>query len=195
MADEAKPSWMNWLALTTVLFSTMAAVSSFKAGGYSTRAVKATIDASIATTEASNSWSYYQAKSIKQSVHEIALGNLERDLARAPAGSSEADSLKEKLAAEKAEISRYKEEKDDIMKKAKAKEDEIKAFNTARADNEKRGGPFNIAILYLQLAIMLSAIAALLKKWPLWAAGGVFGLVGAGYFAHGFGLFAWLLGL
>ena len=151
MADEAKPSWMNWLALTTVLFSTMAAVSSFKAGGFSTRSVKATIDAGIATTEASNKWSHYQSKSIKQSVHEIALGNLERDAEHAAKGSPEVAELQAKIEAEKTEISRYKKEKDDIMNEAKAIEAKVKDFNAARADNERRGGPFNMAILYLHI--------------------------------------------
>jgi hypothetical protein len=251
MADDKKPSWTNWLALTTVFFSTMAAVSSFKAGGKSTSAVKATIDASIATTEASNKWSYYQAKSIKQGVREIALGNAEANLERACSGSAEAadlsrqvivkqkeamaakaekdalvkkdkaadtaavdarlaavqkevDTIKaqskvanagmvmelsEKVAREQLEIARYDKEKSDIMAEAKKVEDKIAGYNAARKDNEKRGGPFNMAILYLQLAIMLSAIAALLKKWPLWATGCVFGLAGAVYFLNGFFLF------
>jgi hypothetical protein len=251
MADDAKPSWTNWLALTTVFFSTMAAVSSFKAGGYSTRAVKATIDASIATTEASNRWSHYQSKSIKQSVREVALDNAVGNLDRACSGSPDAaalskqvivkqkevmaakaeksallktdkaadtatvdaklaavqkeiDTLKaqskaanpevvielsEKVAREQLEIGRYDKEKSDIMAEAKKVEDKIAGYNAARKDNEKRGGPFNMAILYLQLAIMLSAIGALLKKWPMWAVGCVFGVAGAIYFLNGFFLF------
>jgi hypothetical protein len=251
MADDSKPSWTNWLALTTVFFSTMAAVSSFKAGGKSTSAGKATSDASIATTEASNRWSHYQSKSIKQSVREVALDNDEANLERACAGSPEAtelskqaiakqkeimaakaeksallkndkaadttavdaklaavrkevDAIKaqskvanpgtiielsEKVAREQLEIARYDKEKSDIMAEAKKVEEKIAGYNAARKDNEKRGAPFSMAILYLQLAIMLSAIAALLKKWPLWAVGCVFGVAGAIYFLNGFYLF------
>ena len=93
------------------------------------------------------------------------------------------------MAREQLEIARYDKEKNDIMAEAKKVEDKIAGYNASRKDNERRGGPFNMAILYLQLAIMLSAIAALLKKWPLWAVGSVFGLVGAIYFLNGFFLF------
>jgi len=44
-------------------------------------------------------------------------------------------------------------------------------------------------VIYLQLAILLSSIAALLKKKPVWVFGLVCGAVGVVFFANGFYLF------
>ena len=71
MADEKKPEdkkdpWLNYLALTTVIFAVCATLSTFKGGGYSTRSV-------ISQAQASDQWAYYQAKSGKQNLSELAL--------------------------------------------------------------------------------------------------------------------------
>ena len=46
-----------------------------------------------------------------------------------------------------------------------------------------------MAVIFLQIAILLSSIAALLKKKPLWLAGLVVGAVGVVHFVNGFYLF------
>ncbi len=39
MAEEKKEPWLNYLALTTVILAVCATLSTFKAGGFSTRSV------------------------------------------------------------------------------------------------------------------------------------------------------------
>ena len=39
MAEEKKETWLNYLALTTVIFAVCATLSTFKGGGFSTRSV------------------------------------------------------------------------------------------------------------------------------------------------------------
>jgi len=39
MAEEKKEPWLNYLALTTVIFAVCATLSTFKGGGFSTRSV------------------------------------------------------------------------------------------------------------------------------------------------------------
>ena len=58
MADEPREKWLNWLALTTLIFSAAATLASFKGGGYSGTAM-------MEQNMASDKWAYYQAKSIK----------------------------------------------------------------------------------------------------------------------------------
>ena len=64
MADDTKAAWLNWLAITTIIFSACATLSTFKGGGYSTKAV-------LAQSTASDQWAYYQAKSVKQHTCEL----------------------------------------------------------------------------------------------------------------------------
>ena len=64
MADEKKEKWLNWLALTTLIFSAAATLGSSKAGGYSSKSMGEQI-------KASDQWAFYQAKSIKQHTFEL----------------------------------------------------------------------------------------------------------------------------
>ena len=64
MTEEKKERWLNYLALTTVILAVCATLASFKGGGYSTRSV-------LSQTQASDQWSFYQAKSIKGNLYEV----------------------------------------------------------------------------------------------------------------------------
>ena len=73
MAEEKKEPWLNYLALTTVIFAVCATLSTLKGGGFSTRAV-------MSQSQASDQWSYFQAKSIKGYLYELQKEKLELDL-------------------------------------------------------------------------------------------------------------------
>src|SRR5512135_1824192 len=73
MAEEKKEPWLNYLALTTVIFAVCATLSTLKGGGFSTRSV-------ISQAQASDQWAYYQAKSIKGYVYELQKDKLDLDL-------------------------------------------------------------------------------------------------------------------
>jgi hypothetical protein len=172
MAEEKKETWLNWLAITTILFSASATLSTFKGGGYSTKAV-------LAQSLASDTWNLYQAKSLKQHSYELQHDLLELEAKRP--GIPQAD-VTAKMAAYEKEIARYKEEKIDQKTKAEGLE-------TERKDYQLHGGKFGLAVMFLQVAIMLSALAGLLKKKPLWIVGILFGLAGLVCFVNGFYLF------
>ena len=76
MAEEKKETWLNYLALTTVIFAVCATLSTFKGGGYSTRSV-------MSQSQASDQWAFFQAKSIKAYMYQMQKENLELKL---PAG-------------------------------------------------------------------------------------------------------------
>jgi hypothetical protein len=44
-------------------------------------------------------------------------------------------------------------------------------------------------VIFFQIAILLSSIAALMKKKPVWVLGLITGAIGIVYFANGFWLF------
>jgi hypothetical protein len=169
VSDEKKEPWLNWLALTTVLLAVCATLSTFKGGSYSTRAV-------LSQTRAANQWSYYQAKSIKGYLYEVQKEELELEPPADPAARARAASTAARYAER---LDRYEREKAEISAEAKH-------FEAVRDDAVKHSQTFGLAVIYLQVAILLSSIAALLRKRPLWYVGLVSGSVGVWYFANGF---------
>ena len=79
-------------------------------------------------------------------------------------------------------IEKYTAEKTKIEKDAKELE------NT-RDVAKNHSQQFGMAVIFLQIAILLSSIAALLKKKPVWLIGLLSGCVGIFYFVNGFMLF------
>lgn len=177
MAEEKKEPWLNYLALTTVILAVCATLSTFKGGGFSTRSV-------MSQSQASDQWAYYQAKGIKSYLYEMQLEKLEleqRGLSPAtPPDLREA--YAERIADYRKKVQKYEEEKAEIQRQAKRLE-------IARDDAQTHSKTFGLAVINLQIAILLSSIAALLKKRPVWYAGLAAGVVGLVYFADGFLLF------
>ena len=177
MADEKKEPWLNYLALTTVILAVCATLSTFKGGGFSTRSV-------LSQTQASDQWAYYQAKSIKGYLYELQKERLELDLKllgpKAPALLIE--EYQKKIEGYAKNIKRYNDEKAQIEKDARK-------FETIKDDATIHAQTFGMAVIFLQISILLSSIAALMKKKPVWVLGLITGAVGLLYFANGFFLF------
>jgi hypothetical protein len=177
MTEEKKEKWLNFLATTTVIFAVCATLSTFKGAGYSTKSV-------LSQTKAADQWAFYQAKSIKGYLYENQMESMELELKRNKGSMSPSlvAEYEKKISFYKQKIVKYSEEKADISKEAKKLEAE-------RDDAQKHVGLFGIAVIFLQIAILLSSIAALLKKKPVWLAGCACGVIGIVYFANGFLLF------
>lgn len=173
MAEDKKEPWLNWLALTTVILAVCATFSTFKGGGYSTKSV-------LSQTQASDQWAYYQAKSIKGYLYEIQRDKLALETKNAGGNLTEADKANYKKLADEygSKIERYEKEKAEISATAKQ-------FEEARNDAQSHSKTFGMAIIFLQLAILLSSIAALLKKKYVWVTGICLGAVGIYYFVLG----------
>ncbi len=177
MAEDRKEPWLNYLALTTVILAVCATLSTFKGGSYSTRSV-------LSQTMAADQWAFYQAKSLKGYLYEIQKEDLEFNLQEngeslSPAGQ---DAIRKRIATSAGRIAKYDAEKAEIQKEAKKLE-------TVRDDAQRHSKIFGIAVIFLQIAILLSSVAALMKKKPLWYLGLVLGLGGVIYFIDGFLLF------
>ncbi|HEY5975302.1 MAG TPA: DUF4337 domain-containing protein [Geobacteraceae bacterium] len=174
MAEDRKEPWLNWLALTTVILAVCATLSTFKGGGYSTRSV-------MSQTQASDQWAFYQAKSIKGYIYEMQKDKLElelkgmRDIAR----HRLADEYASKIDGYSKKIDKYEEEKSRIEKEAKR-------YEAVRDDAQRHSQTFGIAVIYLQIAILLSSIAALIKHKLIWVLGVGVGMVGIVFFFNGF---------
>jgi len=174
MAEEKKEPWLSYLALTTVIFAVCATLSTLKGGGFSTRSV-------MSQSQASDQWSYYQAKSIKGYLYELQKEKLELDSKAMKGGALKAD-YEKRIATYGEKIRRYDDEKKEIMKKA----GELEA---RRDESQKHSGAFGLAAMFLQIAILLSSIAALMKQKYFWFFGMGAGCFGLLYFFNGFFLF------
>ncbi len=177
MAEEKKEPWLNYLALTTVVFAVCATLSTLKGGGYGSKAM-------LSQAQASDQWAYYQAKSVKGYVYDLQKEKFEMDAKAVKPGMSRTlgAEYQKKIDAYGDKVRKYEEEKADIMKKAQALE-------TTRDEAQKHAGAFGLAAMFLQIAILLSSIAALMKKKYFWYLGIASGVIGVGYFFNGFFLF------
>lgn len=176
MADEKKEPWLNYLALTTIIFAVCATLSTFKGGGYSTRSV-------MSQAQASDQWAFFQAKSIKENLYEVQKESLELNMKNMdPKNEAIIGEYQKKIAVYTSKLEKYEGEKKEIKEKAETLErtrDEAKQHSTI----------FGQAIIYLQIAILMSSVAALLKIRPVWYVGLCSGLAGLVYFVDGFYLF------
>ena len=177
MADDKKEKWLNWLALTTLIFSAAATLGSSKAGGYSGKAMSEQI-------LASDQWAFYQAKSIKSYIYEIQKQQMELRM-QADRGLSSgplADRYKAIMSDYDKQIKRYDVEKAEI----KAVADNLAK---SKENAQQRAGNFGYALIFLQISIMLSSVSALTKKKPLFFIGLALSLGWAFFFLDAFWLF------
>lgn len=177
MAEEKKEAWLNYLALTTVIFAVFATLSTFKGGGFSTKSV-------ISQAQASDEWAYFQAKSIKSYIYQVQVEKLELDLMELQPNTIQklTTVYTNKIAEYNKKIEKYEKEKSEAQVKAKQLEIE-------RDEAQIHSRAFGMAVIYLQIAILLSSIAGLLKKKIVWFGGFLAGLIGLLYFADGFLVF------
>jgi hypothetical protein len=164
------------LALTTIIFAVAATLSTFKGGGYSTRSM-------LSQEQASNKWAYYQSKSLKLYLYETQKDVLELDTKRMKKEDAPAlEAYQKKIAEYEKSTKRYDKEKADIKKDAEH-------FEVLRDDAQTHSQAFGMAVIFLQISILLSSIAALIKRKYLWIIGIGVGAVGLVYFINGFLLF------
>jgi hypothetical protein len=178
MADEKKEKWLNYLALSTVIFAVCATLSTFRGGGYGSKAL-------LNQTKASDQWSLFQSKSIKSYIFESQRDNLELQkeiVAKGPKAAEDMAHYDKRIDVYDQKLKKYEDEKAEISAKAKGYEKDV-------IDCQKHGAKFGIAVIFLQVTILLSSIAGLMKKRMVWYFSMVIGIIGIVFFVDGFFLF------
>lgn len=154
MADQ-KEKWQGWLALSTAIMAVLAALTTLYMGKFSSRAI-------LAQGQESNQWAYYQAKSIKGHSFEISRKTLELQYLTQKGLSPEAAAEYRKTIQKYGEeITRYEREKKELKDKAEG-------IAKVKLKAQDMGGNFAYALIFLQIALMLSSIASLTKRHYLW---------------------------
>jgi len=173
-ADKEKAKWLNYLSITTILIALCATLSTYMGGNHSSQSMQSQI-------QASDQWAFFQSKSIKEYLYEVQTDNLQTQLLTVQPGSA-SDSIKKHISEYTHNIDKYKTEKEQISKEAKRLE-------AIRDDSQKHGNAFGLAVVFLEVSILLSSIAALIKIKPIWYLSMLPGLIGIVCFLNGFLLF------
>ncbi|CDS54824.1 Probable transmembrane protein [Polaromonas sp. CG9_12] len=155
------------IAVVTAIIATVGALFSYQGGATQANAGLYKNTAAIKKTEAANQWSFFQAKSTKQSLTEFA-----RDLAP-----------DDKKVAYQSRIDRYETEKNAIKLSAEKLEAEAIAWDHSSDEQLHQHHRWAQATTVLQVSIALAAIALLTRK--KWLEYGMFALAGVGLLLGG----------
>jgi hypothetical protein len=158
------------IAVMTAVLATVGALFGYQAGDTQNNAALFKNNAAIKKTEASNQWNYYQAKSSKQNLSELALTLPGID--------------QEKY---KTEVERYKKEKGDIKAEAEKLEAVSLDWDKKSDGQMHQHHRWAQAMTAEQIAISLAAITLLTRK--KWLEYGAYGVAGVGM---ALGVMAWL---
>lgn len=157
----------NQIALFTAIIATVGALFGYMGGATQANAGLYKNNAAIKKTEASNQWNFFQAKSTKQSLAELA-----RDLAP-----------EDKKPTYQAKVERYEKEKGEIKAVADKLEAEATEWDHQSDEQMHQHHRWAQSTTVLQVSIALAAIALLTKKkwleYAMFAAGGLGLAVGA----------------
>jgi hypothetical protein len=157
-----KDRFSGQIAVMTAILATVGALFSYMGGATQANAGLYKNNAAIKKTEASNQWNYYQAKSGKQNLAELAIALVPDD--RKPAYQKE--------------VERYKAEKAEIKVDADKLEAQAKDWDRQSDEQMHLHHRWAQATTALQISIALAAIALLTRrKWLEW---GMFGVAGLG---------------
>lgn len=159
------------IAVMTAILSTIGAVFAYAGGSLQTDAMLLKNEALLKKAEADDQWAYYQSKSTKQALAELASKLTTGDAA----------------AGYVAAVQRYDQEKKDIQDKAKALDDESKRLNEDSANHIRPHERLSQAMTAMQISIALASVAALTRR--KWLVGLSMGAAVAGI---GLGASVWL---
>ena len=157
-----KDGFSGQIAVATAVIATVGALFSYMGGATQANAGLFKNNAAIKKTEASNQWNYYQAKSGKQNLSELAIAIVPD----------------ERKGQYKDEVERYKKEKAEIKLAAEKLEANATAWDKQSDEQMHQHHRWAQATTALQVSIAMAAMALLTRrKWLEW---GMYGLASIG---------------
>jgi hypothetical protein len=163
-------SFLKQIAMSTTVLAAVAAIAALQAGATVNEALALKTDATRLQAQASDQWTYYQAKGIKAVVAEASETSWTATGAVPP-----------KQYAEKKK--RYEDEQKEISEKAKKLEEERDEKSKEADELLHRHHGFAYAVTLFQVAIALGALAALTRIRLVWYGSMALGLGGLVLFA------------
>jgi len=177
--DEAREEeredrkFLRRISVSTALIAVLAAVAALQAGGTINEALLEKNEAMAVRNEAFDLWAQYQAKGIRSAMLKQEKQTL-ISLDRVPQASLDQD------------IARYQKEQDEIAADARRREDGARRHSEEAEHFTHRHHRYASSVALMQVAVALSAIAALSKNRSLWGLSLLVAVCGAALFADGF---------
>lgn len=175
---EAEPhpdhdKFRNRAALLIAVVAAVLAIGGLGGGNATDEMISANI-------HASDTWAFFQAKNVRQTSYQIAADDLRRQLASGGMTAQARAAAEKSLAAYDAKIARYDDEPDpehpDDPTAGEGKKQlmaRAAAYEASREKAEAQDGNFDLAEVFLQLAIVLGSVAILaLNRRVLYASAG-----------------------
>ena len=151
----------------------------------------ATDDMIISNIRASDTWAFYQAKNVRQTMYEIEVADLESRLPLETGADRAA--LEARIAEYQATVARYDDEPDpeapaDPMRGEGKKQlmAQAEAFEAARDVAVAKDDNFDLAEVALQLALVLGSVAILAGNRAILAVSALLGALGVLLTLNGF---------
>ncbi|HEX6377200.1 MAG TPA: DUF4337 domain-containing protein [Allosphingosinicella sp.] len=163
--NEAAESFRNRAALLIAVLAAVLAVGGLGGGN-------ATDDMVASNIKASDTWAFYQAKNVRQTMYELEAEKLKAALAAGGVTPAERASAEARLKEYEATIARYNSEPDpNDPAKGEGKKElsaQAKAHEAAFEEASARDNNFDLAEVALQLALVLGSVAILaVNRWIL----------------------------
>jgi len=157
-AEHARERWVSYVALSSALIAVFAAITALLAGHHSNEAM-------IEQIQASDKWSYYQAKGIKSAILSSRIEVLQS------LGKEVAEKDKEK-------VDEYRKEQEEISTEAHERE-------SASHEHLRHHQILAKAVTMFQIAIAIAAISVLMKRRRFWFLSLAFSALGIVFFVLG----------
>lgn len=157
-AERSTRGLAQKVALMTAILATLGALISYKSGSAQTEAMFLKNESILKQAEASDQWSFYQAKSMKGHIAE------------ATADTASTPEIRDKYKAQKAKLDK---EKLQIQAKAETLEAESRKLSAQSDATLRPHERLALAMTFVQIAVALAAITVLTRRtWLLWASVG-----------------------
>lgn len=185
--NQAAESFRNRTALMIAIMAAVLAVGGLGGGN-------ATDDMIENNIKASDTWAFYQAKNVRQTMYEIEVEMLKATLASGKVTAAERASAEARLRDYEATVARYDSEPDpNDPSRGEGKRElsaQAKSYESAFDLAARRDDNFDFAEVLLQLALVLGSVAILAVNRWIAITSAILGAVGALLTLNGFFLLA-----
>jgi hypothetical protein len=167
---HARHAWLTWLSLSTAIIAVLAAIAALESGSYANDAMLEKNDAVLHQSKADDAWAYYHAKGI-----EAVLYSTQAQIA----------TRAELAATWQANAEREAQQRAEIRQRADDEQRQVSELNERSEHSLHRHHEFARSVTIFQVAIALSAIAALTRRKGMWWVSLAMGAAGAAFLVIG----------
>jgi hypothetical protein len=144
---EKREGWIKYVSVTVVIIAVLSSIASQWTSKYAARSENNEL-------RASDTWNFYEAKSVKQHLDALGLPLLKGANANDPEGRKVLEQVQR-------DIPRYDKEKADIKAEAEG-------FEAASKTAGAKGGRMATAASLFSVSIAMASMCLVTKKKPLW---------------------------